>query len=351
MAGSPNKALLMLPLWWFARKLDSTDEDLVFKLKCSYYTVQCILFSLIIYLYTKALKFKESKKGQEKVFVPKPPEPFSNPEGTKKKYTEEVYGDHVLSTVRSLGSNAVIGTLIQTGLHKYKGIINGFVTQSIMAPLNFTDNAAVSFFLMGNENAFEVKSGEELTTNDEIVDKEGNVIVPSTKGVITSKKKEVKDTRKFEEIILDTWDMGAEADVKPFMKALKKGNVNFKTKENSWTPLMVMSGLGIKDVAEYLEKMKELGADPTITDAEGWNALHWSAFHGSADAARYILSKKGFDGISIGLHTATDNENMNALAHAEAEKNLDVRDVIEEYSPKENEMKEGGDDSGLRKRK
>lgn len=352
MVGSPNKALLMLPLWYFARKLDSDDPDIVFKLKCAYYTVQCVILSIIFYLYTKALEFKKSKKGQEKVFVPKAAEPFSDPKA-KKKYTEVEYGAHVISTVKSLASNTAIGTMIQTGLYSYKGMISGFATQSIMAPLNLTDNAAIRFFLMGDEKAFEVKSGEELTTEDEIVDNEGNNVVPSTKGVITStKKKEVKKKKSFEDILLDTWDLGTEANVAPLMDALKKGNVNFETKENGWTPLMIMSGLGVKDVAAHLEKMKELGADPNIKDKEGWNALHWSAFHGCPDAARYILSQKGFDGISIGLHTVTDNEQKNALFHAKAESNLDVRGVIEEYTgPEETVIKGGDSDSGLRKRK
>lgn len=350
---APNKMLLMLPLMYFARKLDHTDPDLVFKLRCAFYTVQAIILSLIAYLWTQANAYQRTKDGKKKVFVTKPPEPFTDP-NAKKKYTEVEIGEHMVSTIQSLAGSQAFGVAIQSGFHFYNGTIAGFASQIIMAPLNLFDNAVAKYFILGDKEAFATKTREELTTDDEIVDKDGNPIVPSKKGVVTAKKENKEEKKSFEEILLDTWDSGAEADIKPLMDALNKKNINYKTAESGWTPLMIMAGLGVKDTSAALKKMKELGADPHLTDEEGWTAMHWSAFHGCAEAAEFILSPDGFDGHQIGMHEKTDKEGMTATDHAEKENNEDVVEVIHGLnasSDKSNTVESKKDDDGLRKRK
>merc|ERR1712127_200047 len=115
----------------------------------------------------------------------------------------------------------------------------------------------------------------------------------------------------------------------------------------------IMAGVGVKETATALQTMKGLGADPSVVDAEGWNALHWSAFHGSAKAAEVLLSADGYDGVSIGLHLVQDKEGKTAAEHAAAEDNQDVLKIIDvAVSPKSGS---GGEEKisndGLRKRK
>lgn len=347
----PPKMMIMLPLMYFARKLDHNDPDLVYKLRCAYFTIQALVMSLIAFLYTQAIAFQKSKDGQKKVFVTKPAEPFSDP-NAKKKYTEVVFGEHVLSTIQSLAGSTLFGVCVQAGLHWYNGMIAGFASQLIMGPLNILDNAATKFFIFGSKDAFETKAKDDLTSDDVIVDEDGKP-VSSVKNKTKSVKKEVKKlTPKIEDVMLDAWDEGAKADGKLFLKALTKDNVNFREKENGWTPIMIMAGLGIKDIEIYLKGMKELGADPSIVDGEGWNALHWAAFHGCPDAAVYILSSDGFDGYSIGLHTVKDKDGKTPLEHSITEKNSYVSDIIKGYMA-ENEKTESksSDSTGLRKRK
>ena len=74
-----------------------------------------------------------------------------------------------------------------------------------------------------------------------------------------------------------------------------------------------------------------------------------SAFHGSADAAKVLLAKDDYDGITIGLHKVTDKEGKTAVDHAKEEGNDDVAKVIQEA-----EIPDLGDsaaDEGMRKRK
>ena len=72
-----------------------------------------------------------------------------------------------------------------------------------------------------------------------------------------------------------------------------------------------------------------------------------AAFHGSADAAKVLLSKDDYDGITLGLHKVTDKEGKTAITHAKDEGNNDVAKVIEEAVPGIDAA--AGD--GLRKRK
>lgn len=219
------------------------------------------------------------------------------------------------------------------GLHWYKGMIVSLAIQSVMGPFGLFDNVLVRAVLFSSEGLspdaklFHEKTVEELTTNDEVVDQHGNPVTVKRPpaGKIADKPK----VKTLEEIMLDTWDAGAKADLSQLMKALNRKNCNFQTKEDRWTPLMVLSGLGenlasgcdrddmpttmthlscpllmigVSGAPSAIRQVLELGADPSTTDAEGWTALHWAAFHGQVESAKVLagqtklLSVKDKDG-------------------------------------------------------
>jgi len=345
------KPLIMLPLMYFSRKLDSEDLDLVFKLRAAFYTIHAVLLSLgvVLYLYTATL-LKNKDTAGKKVFVSPAASPFADP-NAKKKYNEVEFGAHVWSALKSLIGGTCFHIFLQTALFWYKGTIGGLFIQSIMAPINFLENPLTKFFFFGDKAAFATKQKEDLTDEDEIVDAEGNPVGGvSAAAAIENKKEPVKT---FEDLMLDTWDLGAEADIRPLMAALTADNINFQSGESSWTPIMIMAGVGVKETATALQTMKGLGADPSVVDAEGWNALHWSAFHGSAKAAEVLLSVDGYDGVSIGLHLVQDKEGKTAAEHAAAEDNQDVLKIIDvAVSPDSGSSgEEKISNDGLRKRK
>jgi hypothetical protein len=152
----------------------------------------------------------------------------------------------------------------------------------------------------------------------------------------------------FEDVLLDTWDDGADADMKPLLAKLTKKTVNYRTKKDSSTPCMILAAIGVASTKECLAKCKSLGGNPAAVDKEGWNALHWAAYHGSAVGATFLLSDAGHGGIKLGLANAKDKEGMTPLDHAKAEGNTEVVTIIE------NAMASGevaASDDGLRKRK
>lgn len=165
------------------------------------------------------------------------------------------------------------------GLHVWKGMVVSLAIQSIMCPFNLADNSVVTAVLLKGglvglkgKKIFGEKLREDLNDDDEVVDAEGNAII--LKKEIASKK-DSSEKKSFEDVLLDTWDLGADADIKPIMSMLSRKNINFATSENGWTPIMIMSGLGAKSAIGAMRQMKSLGANPSQVDKEGWNALHW----------------------------------------------------------------------------
>jgi len=345
-----------------ARKLDGEDPNIVFMLRCAYFSIQSLIFLLCVYIYIKA---SAKDKDEEKiVYIPAPPQPFADPD-TKKKYTQIAYGEHIKTTARGLLGSTFFGVAITTGLHFYKGIIVGLAIQSIMGPMNLLENPLMMKFFFGGENVFGEKSKDEVETDAEVVDSAGQAVIMATKSrsisqaassEVATKKEAVK--KSLEDVILDTWDDGEQATLTALMDALNKKNVNYQTKsdDNNWTALMIASGLdcGVKGVTSFLKHIKGLGADPKIVDSEGWNGLHWAAFHGNAEAAKVLLLSSesgGYDGVNIGLHLVKDKEGITALDHAIAEDNNDVAEVISQATGNKEEESDDVGDEGLRRRK
>jgi hypothetical protein len=248
-------------------------------------------------------------------------QPFADP-NAKKKYTETTFGAHIVSQARNLLGSTLFGICLTSGLHFYRGMVIGLAIQSIMGPLTLIENPMVKSIVFGKgikeeDKIFEEKTADELTNEDEVVDGSGNPVVRTLAPKGSS-------SGSFEDLILDTWDAGAKADLGPLMEQLTKKNVNNKTKENGWTPIMILSGLGgVKGSGSAIRQVLALGGNPAMLDAEGWNAMHWAAFHGSADAAK-ILAKEGK------LWTVADKEGKKPLVLAKAEGNNDVAKILEE---------------------
>lgn len=245
---------------------------------------------------------------------------------------------HVIGQARSLLGSTLFGICLTVGLHYYRGMVIGLAIQSIMGPMNLTDSAVVKAIIMGGgfgpeKKLFDEKTAEELTADDEIVDAQGQPVIKTIKKA---------GKKSFEDILLDTWDEGAKADLGPLMAAINKKNCNFKTKESGWTPLMILSGLGVKGSASAIRQVLEMGGDPALVDVEGWNAMHWAAFHGSLEGAKAVRDEGK-------LFTVKDKEGKTALMHARAEENKDVAALLEELEAAEAAVDKK--DDGLRKRK
>ncbi|KAL7434187.1 hypothetical protein ACHAXM_003925 [Skeletonema potamos] len=377
-----NKMFVMLPVMLAARKLDGEDPNIVFLLRCCYGAVQACALLLVLFINIKANAAAADKANNVKIYVAPPPQvsyglirikhkfhisltssqhprphlqPFADP-NAKTSYQEKLLSAHILSVARGMISSTIMGICMTVGLHYYKGMIVGLAIQSIMTPFNLAENALVSALIfkgglsnIREKRIFGEKTRDELSATDEVTDAQGNVIVLKKGDTKESKKIEAGAKKSFEDLLLDTWDLGADADIAPLMAELNKKNINYATKENGWTPIMIMSGLGAQGVVTAMKEMKKLGANPSQVDKEGWNALHWSAFHGSADAAKCLVAEDGFDGIVLGLHEVVDKEGKTPIVHAKDEGNDDVAKVIEEAVA--SSSGQSGADEGLRKRK
>ncbi|CAJ1962524.1 unnamed protein product [Cylindrotheca closterium] len=334
---SSTKLFIMLPVMLAARKLDGEDPKVVNLLRLAYGGIQacCVLLVLFTYIRSTAA----AQKAQGTIYVPPPPQPFADPNG-KKKYTEVKYGTHLVSTARSLLGSTLFGICMTVGLHLYKGMVVGLAIQTIMGPINLLENPLVKALVFGNglrreDKIFSEKAAAELTDADEIVDESGNPVPRQTR--------EGRVSASFEDLLLDTWDAGNKADVGKLLAAVNKQNCNFKTSESSWTPLMVLSGLNASGVRDAIRQLIEIGADPRIVDGEGWNSLHWAAFHGSVEAARELVKDES-------LISVKDKDGKVPLEMAKSEGNTDVAKFLE--ASRNTETTGTNETStGLRKRK
>jgi len=360
-----NKLFVMVPVMFAARKLDAEDPNVVHLLRIAYGSMQTICVLVVLYTYAKASK---PDGGSKVVYVPAPVTPFAGPE-TRKKYTQVDYATHISSTARSLVGSTLFGVVMTVGLHIYKGMAMGLAIQAVMGPLNLFENPLVKALFLGNgfrmeDKIFEEKELSELDTDDEdVVDESGNTVSPMTLKIAAkgggannddndkdSKKKKQKQSPSdaFDELLLDTWDMGNKADISKFMDGLTSKNCNNRTKENGWTPLVILSGLDAKGTVSAMRQLISIGGNPAITDKEGWNALHWAAFHGSVKAAEELYKQ------DPSLLNVKDNDGKLPLEMAQTEDNKDVAIFLEECTATAaaNTTDGGGDgDEGIRKRK
>jgi hypothetical protein len=211
-----------------------------------------------------------------------------------------------------LGST-LFGVAMTLGFHYYKGMIMGLAIQAVMGPLNLFENAVVKAILIGNgirpeDRIFEEKLASELSSQtDEVVNERGDAVDVATlatqpsaqrskssatsKGGPQSANSSTTSSPSLEDVLLDAWDQGNKADLEPLMKALTASNVNYQTKDDHWTPLMILAGLGAKGSVSAIRAVREMGADVALVDKEGWTALHWAAFHGCLPAAQELSSE------------------------------------------------------------
>jgi len=333
---------VMLPMMYAVRKLDGEDENIIFLLRCAYGTVQTIIISITIYCYLTAQKMASKGKTDRIIYVPQTkPFPSADP-NAKKQYKEVKWGAHLITVSRGLVGSTVFGACITVALHLWKGMVVGLAMQSVMGPFNIFENAFAKSVLMGNLDGrmFEEKTRSELSKDDEVIDDQGNVV--------EKKKKSLED------VLLDTWEDGLNADISELLSMLTKSNINFKTKENGWTPIMIMASIGVKETSSAMRQLKRLGANPSIVDNEGWNALHWAAFHGSVDGMVALVNGDEFNGMTAkggNLHTVKDKEGKTPETIARSEGNIAVAEIIEKRVEKESESNETAAQDGLRKRK
>lgn len=352
-----------------ARKIDGEDPMVVHYLRIAYGVVQALCVLAVLYTYFQASGIA-AKFINRIVYVPPPPTPFQDATATGKKYTETNWGNHVLSTARSLVGSTLFGVCLTVGLHYYKGMVVGLAIQTVMGPLNLAENPLIKALFLGSgkitpeDKLFDEKSADELTPDDEVVDASGNPLVRNNStnnnnGTIANKAADNNNNKasagaetdskpptmmSLEEVMLDTWDAGDSANITNLMSTLTAQNCNHQTKVDKWTPLMILSGLGaVKGTASAIRQAITMGANAAITDKEGWNALHWAAFHGSPQAAKELVK-------DISLLDSTDKEGMTPLETAKKENNNEVVKVLEEAEAAA-EKEQSEDNEGLRKRK
>jgi hypothetical protein len=226
-------------------------------------------------------------------------------------------------------------------LHYYKGMIMGLAIQTIMGPFNLWENVLIrTILLRGSKVLYEPNSrifdekisvSEINTTTDEVVDEHGSQIIlrntignsNNRNGTTPTTPTTSNTTKSLEDVMLDTWDQGSNANLIELLSILNVDIINTQTKEDGWTSLMIVSGLKCQnDVSAIRTIITEYKANIMITDNDGWTCLHWAAFHNSLSAATELYHHTAL------LHVL-DNEKKTPFDIAQQENNTAIIDLLQ----------------------
>ncbi|KNB43698.1 hypothetical protein JH06_4981 [Blastocystis sp. subtype 4] len=116
--------------------------------------------------------------------------------------------------------------------------------------------------------------------------------------------------------IVKCWDDGEVANYDRLVLLCEKTNVNIAS-EHGWTPLMVVMGNPLGDV-KVVNKLLKLGADPMMKDEDGWNCLHWAAYHSNVGAVE-VMMENGASSAVMNLLIEKNKDNLTPLELAEKE--------------------------------
>eukprot|EP00804_Cyclotella_cryptica_P002259 CCRYP_020539-RC/>CCRYP_020539-RC protein AED:0.46 eAED:0.46 QI:23/0/0.5/1/1/1/2/0/244 len=227
-----NKIFVMLPVMLATRKLDGEDPNIVLLLRCLYGAVQMLTLILVLFVYTKASAAAADKANDVLVYVPPPPQ---------RSWSRQL---NSVWCVHDSRPSPLEGNDCRLGHSKLHGSIQ--LVQKSTHPSRMSYGGIAN---LKEKRIFGEKRREEIDESDLVTDNQGNTIL--LKKTASKSKKEAGEkngSKSFEDILLDTWDLGEEADIAALMSTLMKKIINNATKENAWTPIMILSGLGASGV-------------------------------------------------------------------------------------------------------
>jgi hypothetical protein len=153
-----------------------------------------------------------------------------------------------------------------------------------------TAGANVAALQKKNENASRIKDvpADCFPTSDHSAQ---NRAVATTADTAASPK----SPKSYEDILLDTWDGGVQANLEPLLQAVTVDNVNVATSKAGWTALMIACGLAKTAASSVLSTtviealITTFHANVRATDVDGWNCFHWAMFHGHRAAISQLI--------------------------------------------------------------
>jgi len=306
----------MIPAFFMSSKIDYEDENIINMLRIAYFSMQAITLLCVYFSQNKIA----AKKDRQEIFVPVPPKPFSGEtEASMKKTT---YHQHDTEQAQQLMTQTLMGLAMIGFIHFKMGVKQPLFLQSLMAPVTLYESGVFKKFILGDTSRV---WGEKLPGEEGAVEtiKDENDSGATTNATI----KEEKKTSSLEDIILNTWDAGKNANIATLLKAINKDNVNLQTKEGNWSALMILCGLP-HTAADDIKKLLSLGADVSITDDDGCNALHWASYHDRPKAAEVLVASVKGNDEKLALLKAKSSESSTPIEVAQELNNAAVLSIL-----------------------
>ena len=339
------KPLLILPVFMLAGKIVWTD-DLIMILRLVFGTI-----SLVQYVLYNIVILPKVKANATEIFVPPPATPFSAAPPAEKDYQKTTYEAHEKAQCAQKGSQALVSAMIVGALHYYFKLNPPLLLQSVMGIVNLFDEPLFQKYMLGStERVWKEKLGSEMaavadaapaadgnaTANatapaaaiageadgaddkagsdadggtadgdagaadaeddaddadaDDADDGEGAAQPAPAVSLVSE-----ADKRAVSFAVIKAWDAGVGAEYDEVLKLAKGPLVDVgcctDDEHAGWTPLMVAAANPTTpaSLAAVRALLAEGASALDAKDEDGWNALHWAAFHGRPKAVAAIL--------------------------------------------------------------
>eukprot|EP01138_Halocafeteria_seosinensis_P005918 gb/GECG01006050.1/.p1 GENE.gb/GECG01006050.1/~~gb/GECG01006050.1/.p1 ORF type:complete len:380 (+),score=59.45 gb/GECG01006050.1/:1-1140(+) len=352
------RQILTLGLVLLSSRLDSTDPTVMLIVRTLYVIAQVTAISALYYtqrqveakqektpkiwVRTEEAKAKQMTSGGlssmfQSVLTGKmePSAATEDEEIDPEDFKESNYHDVELEKLSKDMNQAMFGVLIMLGLHLYMGLFIPLIIQVPSAAFNTLDNPVFKRHVLGH--AEEKPYGEllqdpkELKDSKESSNREAVADVPNNSDAVPAESPSRSYCEEMEEAIYRSWETAEPIDPDSFDAIIKakKQSIDFRTKNEGWTVLMIACGSPQND-KELIQRIIDMGADKTVTDDDGWTALHWACYHDCPQAIEALLENETVETMRR-LLLKTCKEDKTAVALARENRSESCANILQHY--------------------
>lgn len=278
--------MVLLPMMWVMGKINFEEGNILLYARIAFFTAQLLQAVLALYIKMQVVNTADKRT---KILVPeaKPPSFNLTPPEERESVpmTETTYYDHESAKVKELLTQCVMGVCISSFIHFKFGVNQVVVMQSVMIPLNLFDQPLFRKYILRSERVWEEQTPGEITqTKKQQVNKASEKGLPSSESLDSFEP--VLDAKG---AITNAWDYPTLENANLLFQMVKD-TPNVVSKDDGWTALMVLAAMPIDTTSMIKQLLQQENIQVELTDNDGWNVLHWCAYHNSPKSAQVILS-------------------------------------------------------------
>lgn len=335
--------MVMLPMMWLMGKINFEEGNILFYARIAFFTAQFLQAAVALYI---KMQVETKADKQTKMLVPEaqapsfsftPPEnaPVSVPMNETTMYT------HESAKVKELLTQCAMGACISSFIHFKFGVNQVVVIQSVMIPFNLFDQPLFKKYIRRCERVWDEQTPGEVAQAKKI------------KAQVSKSLPKSDSNESFEPVldakgaIVNAWDHPTLENA-TLLFQMVKDSPNVVSPDDGWTALMVLAGVPMDTCSLIQQLLKLEKTQVELTDNDGWNVLHWCAYHNSPESAKVILATISKAKLKL-LCSQASEDGKSPLEVAQEQKNDTMVTILESFT--DQTLDEPTTDDTVRQRK